>query len=57
MYEVEPKALSLIPSVTYDWRTVTLGVSYFQTISDTYEGRLGMLESRNEVSFSFIWSF
>jgi Protein of unknown function (DUF1302) len=57
MYEIEPKALSLIPSVAYDWRTLTFEVSYFHTISDTYEGRLGMLESRNEVSFNFIWSF
>jgi len=57
MYEVEPKALSLIPSLTYDWKTFTFGVSYFHTISDTYEGRLGMLESRNELSFNFIWSF
>ena len=57
MYEIEPKALSFIPSVAYDWRTVTFEVSYFHTISDTYEGRLGMLESRNELSFNFIWSF
>ncbi len=57
MYEVEPSALSLIPSVAYDWRTLTFEVSYFHTISNTYEGRLGMLESRNEISFNFIWNF
>jgi hypothetical protein len=57
MYEIEPSALSFIPSVTYDWRTFTFGVSYFHTFSKTYEGRLGMLESRNEISFNFIWSF
>ena len=57
MYEIEPSALSLIPSITYDWRTLTFGVSYFQTFSKTYEGRLGMLESRNEISFSFAYSF
>jgi hypothetical protein len=57
MYEIEPSALSFIPSIAYDWRTLTFGVSYFHTFSKTYEGRLGMLESRNEISFSFIWSF
>ncbi len=57
MYEIEPHALSLIPSLAYDWKTLTLGVSYFYTISDSYEGRLGMLESRNELSFNFIWNF
>jgi hypothetical protein len=57
MFEVEPSALSLIPSLKYDWRTVSLGISYFHTFSRTYEGRLGFLESRNELSFSFIWSF
>ncbi len=57
MYEVEPRALSLIPSVTYDWKTLTFGASYFHTISETYEGRLGMLESRNELSFTFVWNF
>ena len=57
MYEIEPHALSLIPSLAYDWKTLTLGVSYFYTISDSYEGRLGMLQSRNELSFNFIWNF
>ena len=57
MYEIEPSALSFIPSIAYDWRTFTVGVSYFHTFSKTYEGRLGMLESRNEISFNFIWSF
>ncbi len=57
MYEIEPGALSFIPSLVYDWKTLTFGISYFHTISDTYEGRLGMLESRNELSFNFTWSF
>jgi hypothetical protein len=57
MYEIEPSALSFIPSVAYDWRTLTFEVSYFHTFSKTYEGRLGFLESRNEISFNFIWSF
>jgi len=57
MYEIEPSALSFIPSLTYDWKTLTFGISYFHTISDTYEGRLGMLESRNELSFNFVWNF
>jgi len=57
MYEIEPGALSFIPSLTYDWKTLTFGASYFHTISNTYEGRLGMLESRNELSFNFIWNF
>ncbi len=57
MYEVEPRAFSLIPSLSYDWRTSTVEVAYFHTFSETYEGRLGMLESRNEVSFRFSWSF
>jgi hypothetical protein len=57
MYEIEPSALSFIPSLVYDWKTLTFGISYFHTISDTYEGRLGMLESRNELSFNFTWSF
>jgi hypothetical protein len=57
MYEIEPSALSFIPSLTYDWKTLTFGVSYFHTISKTYEGRLGMLESRNELSFNFVWNF
>ena len=57
MYEIEPSALSFIPSIEYDWRTLTFGISYFHTFSNTYEGRLGMLESRNEISFQFIWSF
>jgi len=57
MYEIEPSALSFIPSLAYDWKTLTFGVSYFHTFSKTYEGRLGMLESRNELSFNFIWNF
>jgi hypothetical protein len=57
MYEFEPRALSFIPSVAYDWRTLTFELSYFHTVSNSYKGRLGMLESRNEISFNFIWNF
>ena len=57
MYEIEPKALTLIPSVAYHWRSATFEVSYFHTFSDSYEGTLGMLESRNQISFNFLYSF
>ena len=57
MFEVEPRALSLIPSIRYQWRKLELELSYFHTFSSSYEGNLGMLESRNEISFQFIWSF
>ncbi len=57
MFEVESKALSLIPSVKYEWRATEFEVSYFHTISDSYRGRMGMLESRNEISFRFTWNF
>ena len=57
MYEVEPQALSFIPSLKYIWRTLEFEIAYFHTISDSYEGTLGMLESRNELSFRFAWNF
>ena len=57
MYEVEPKALSIIPSLKYIWRTLELEIAYFYTISDNYGGTLGMLESRDELSFRFAWNF
>lgn len=57
MYEFEPKALALIPSLKYTWGNLDFGVSYFHTISDSYVGNLGMLESRNEVSLKFTFNF
>ena len=57
MYEVAPRAFSFIPSVKYVWRQMEFEASYFHTISDSYEGNLGMLESRNEVSFSVTYNF
>jgi hypothetical protein len=57
MFEVESKALALIPSLEYQWRTWQLEVSYFHTISDSYVGFLGQLESRNEVSFAATFNF
>ena len=57
MYEVAPRAFSCIPSVKVVWRNMEFEASYFHTISDTYEGNLGMLESRNEVSFSVTYNF
>jgi hypothetical protein len=57
MYEFEPRAISFIPSVKYEWRAMEFELSYFHTESDTYEGNLGMLESRNEVSFRYTLNF
>jgi Protein of unknown function (DUF1302) len=57
MFELEPKALSLIPSIYYEWRFLEFEVAYFYTISDTYEGTLGMLESRNELSLRLTVNF
>ena len=57
MFELEPKALSLIPSVRYEWRNVQFEGSYMFTISDNYNGNLGMLETRNEVSLSVTYNF
>lgn len=57
MYEVEPKALTLIPSIHADWRTLEFEIAYMYTISDSYVGTLGMLESRDELSFRFTVNF
>jgi len=57
MYEVEPKALVLIPSVKYSWRSLDFYVSYFMTKSEGYEGTLGMLDSRDEATFSITYNF
>ncbi len=57
MFELESKALSLLPSVKYEWRATEFEISYFHTFSDNYRGNLGMLESRNEISFRFTLNF
>lgn len=57
MYEVKPKALVLIPSLEYDWKDFQFEVSYFFTESDGYEGTLGMLDSRDELTFSVTYNF
>ena len=57
MFEVEPRALSLIPSVRYEWRKFQFEASYFFTVSDNYNGNLGMLETRDEVSLSVTLNF
>jgi len=57
MYEFEPSAFVISPRLTYDWRTLQFGIAYFHTFSDNYLGNLGMLESRNELSFNFTWNF
>jgi hypothetical protein len=57
MYEVEPQAFVLIPSVKYNWRYVNFELSWFMTTSNGYEGTLGMLDKRDELSFSITWSF
>ncbi len=57
LYEVEPKAISLIPSIHYEWRQLALDVNYQFTSSDSYRGTLGMLESRDQVQVSLTYNF
>ena len=57
MFEVEPQALVLLPSVRYSWKDVNFDLSYFFTIANGYEGTLGMLQDRDEISFSISYSF
>ena len=57
MFEVESQALSLIPSIRYQWRKLEWEFSYFQTFSSSYVGNLGMLESRNEFTANFAFYF
>ena len=57
MYEVEPQALVLLPSVRYSWKEVNFDLSYFFTIANGYEGTLGMLQDRDEISLSISYSF
>lgn len=56
MYEVEPKALVLIPSVKYAWDKFNFDLSYFMTYSQDAED-LGMLNKYDEISFSVTYSF
>jgi hypothetical protein len=57
MYEVEPQALVLLPSVKYSWKKLDFELSYFFTVANGYEGTLGMLQDRDEVSFSITYNF
>ncbi len=57
MYEVEPQALVLIPYIKYSWRKCDFELSYFVTESSSYEGTLGMLDKRDEITFSITVSF
>jgi len=57
MYEVEPIAIVLIPSLRYQWRDFQFDLSYFYTESYEYKGTLGMLDSRDEITISFTYNF
>lgn len=57
LYEVEPKALSLIPSIHYEWRQWAFDVNYQFTTSASYAGTLGMLETRDQVQMSLTYNF
>ncbi len=57
MFELESRALTLIPSAMYEWRSFQFEASYFFTVSHNYKGNLGMLETRDEVSFSITYNF
>jgi len=56
MYEVEPKALVLIPSVSYSYNKFNFNLSYFMTEAKDAED-LGMLDKYDELSFSITYSF
>ncbi len=57
MYEVEPIAIVLIPSLRYQWRDFQFDLSYFYTESYEYKGTLGMLDLRDEITISFTYNF
>ncbi len=57
MYEVEPKALTLMPSVSYTMGNIQYKVSLFITESGSYEGTMGMLDDRDEMTFSVTYDF
>jgi hypothetical protein len=56
MYEVEPKALVLIPSLNYAYNKFNFTLSYFMTEAKDAED-LGMLDKYDELSFSVTYSF
>ena len=55
-YEVVPQAFVFIPSVTITKGSWAFKCTYFHTIADTYHQE-GFLESRNEFSISFAYTF
>ena len=57
MYEAEPQALVLLPSVKYSRKKLDFELSYFFTVANGYEGTLGMLQDRDEISFSITYNF
>lgn len=57
MLEMESHALVLIPTLTYEWRSLQFQMQYFFTQSRDYSGTMGMLDSRDEVTFNITWSF
>ena len=56
-YEIQPKAWTFGPSVILSKGPFTFETSAFFTISDTYEGLKGQLDCKDEIKFSFSYSF
>lgn len=57
MYEVEPQAIVLMPSITYTWKRYNFGLGYFMVSSKGYEGTMGLLDTKDEVSLSVTCNF
>lgn len=57
MYEVEPQATVFFPSVRYSFKGVDFDLSWFCTTAKGYEGTLGMLQKKDELSFSITYNF
>jgi len=57
MYEVEPRAWVLIPSIKYTWKRYDFCLEYFMTSSRGYEGIMGMLDAKDELTFSITCNF
>ena len=57
MFEVEPQALVLYPSCKYYWKKYEFDVSWFMTMGNGYQGTLGMLQDRDELTFSITYNF
>ncbi|MBU0992972.1 MAG: DUF1302 domain-containing protein [Proteobacteria bacterium] len=57
MFEVEPQALVLYPSARYSWKKFDFDASLFFTVGKGYQGTLGMLQHRDELSFSITYNF